>query len=183
MNNAYGADRKTLARNSSASNRLDNRRLSGNKPVVNRDIRKCPNGRTPSRKPNIVTVKKKAKTPFPIGTVFTCVVLTSLLLFVMVYFAEIDKLSNQMTKLSKEIAVLENSERKLSEKLDARDDIDMIKKRAIEMGMVSSDLLDHQYINLTNDDKTEIVQLETGKSGFGFMLSGIRELFEGFFDN
>lgn len=176
MNNAYGSNRRSLARNSSVNSR------SEQSNIRNRDIRKCPNGRMPSRKPNIVTVKKKAKTPFPVGIVFTCVVLTSLLLMVMVYFAEIDNLSNQMTKLNKQITALENSERKLSEKLEARDDIDMIKKRAAEMGMVKSDLLEHKYINLTNDDKTEIIELEGGKSGFGFMLSGIRELFEGFFD-
>ena len=101
---------------------------------------------------------------------------------VMVYFAEIDKLSNEMTKLNKEITVLENTERKLGERLDSRDDVDEIKKRAKEMGMISSELLEHKYVNLTNDDKTEIVKYENEKSGgFGFMLSGIRELFDEFF--
>ena len=176
MNNTYSNGKKRI------QSQTNIKRITSNDRVSNKQIKKCPEGRTLTRRPRIVTVKQKAKTPFPVGIVFSCVVLTALILMVMVYFAEIDKLSNEMTKLNKEIATLELSERKLSEKLDSRDDVDEIKKRAKEMGMISSELLEHKYINLTNDDKTEIVKYKNEKGGgFGFMLSGIRELFDEFF--
>lgn len=181
MNNAnsYSTGRNGKNQIQSQSN---TRRVPSNDRAVNRQVRKTPEGRTLTRRPRIVTVKQKAKTPFPVGIVFSCVVLTALILMVMVYFAEIDKLSNQMTKLNKDIITLENTKDKLSERLDSRDDIHEIEKRAKEMGMINSELLEHKYVNLTNDDKTEIVKYENEKgSGFGFMLSGIRELFDEFF--
>ena len=146
-------------------------------------IKDTPHGRRPSRKPRIVTVKQKKKTPFPVSIVFSCLIITSLLLVVMFYFAEINKFNSDLTDLKKQVTELREEKDNLQQKLDNRDDVDMIRARAQELGMVDSDMKEKNYVNLTNTDKTEIIERDNQNTGFGFMLSSIGEIFNNLFSN
>ncbi|HBL85404.1 MAG: hypothetical protein A2Y17_11895 [Clostridiales bacterium GWF2_38_85] len=170
-----------VRKSSVPEHRLPAVRASEDNAYRSRNIKRNPNGRTPSRKPRIVTVKQQKKTPFPIGIVFSCLIITSLLLVIMVYFAELNSFSNDLTQLRSQVTDLNEEKEKLATKLDERDDIGMIQTRAKELGMIDSQLKNPIYVNMTNTDKTEIVEIDDEKSGFGFMLSGIGKLLKDFF--
>ncbi|HAN20342.1 MAG: hypothetical protein A2Y15_03950 [Clostridiales bacterium GWF2_36_10] len=136
------------------------------------------------RSPQIITVRKKERSPFPTAVIFTSVIITALFLFMMMNYAEIDKYNSENAQLSAKITQLENEEANLRVKLDKKDNLVEIEKRATqELGMVKEDTLEHRNINLTREDKIEIVRYNDGEEGgFGFLLTGIGEVIRDFIE-
>lgn len=133
------------------------------------------------RKIRIDTVRKKEKTPFPTAIVFTAAMVTILVLFTMYHHAEISSVEKEIASMRSEIVSLQKEEAKLRNQLNMRyekADIDRIAQEELEM--VPSNELDREYIDLNNNDKTEIVKYEDEEMGFG-MLSSFGELLKSIF--
>lgn len=134
------------------------------------------------RNPKIITVRKKERTPFPIATVFTSVIITVLFLFMMMNYAEIDKSNKQIDDLDSKITGLKNEEANLTIKLDKKDNLIYIEKYATEeLGMVKKETLEYKTVNLLPKDKSEIMKYDDGEEGgFGFLLAGVGEVIKDF---
>lgn len=142
-------------------------------------------GRRVARQANFITVKSKdkKKSPFPITTIAFMVGITVLILFIMMNYAEIDKYNSAITDLRNEVATLQAQQEKLNLRLENKDDRTAFEKYASEeLGMVKSDSLSKYIITLNPEDKTEIMEYDDGTdTGFGYLLSGLAEVFRDFF--
>lgn len=136
----------------------------------------------PVRTPKIINVRKKERTPFPIATIFLSVMITALLLFMMMSYAEIDKYNSQINDCNVKLTKMEQEKDNLSVKLDKKDDLVYIEKYATEeLGMVKSEMLPRKTVHLNPEDKSKILKYDDGKEdGFGFLLAGIGEVINGF---
>lgn len=136
------------------------------------------------REPRFITVRKRRqeRAPFPLGIVLVLGVITVLFLFMMMNYAEIDKYNGEITSLKREVASLQAEQKKLDVRLENKNDRLLFEQYATEqLGMVKSDSLDKHIVNLGSTDKTEILSYEDGKeSGFGYLLSGLAEVFRDF---
>lgn len=147
------------------------------KAVSNRDVR----GMRAARNINIDTIRKKEKTPFPTAIVFTAMMITVLVLYTMINHAEISSVEKEIAGMRSEITALQKEEAKLRNQLTMRYEKADIERIAIEeLDMVPSSELEREYVDLTNDDKTEIVKYEDEETGIG-MLSSFGELLKSLF--
>lgn len=147
------------------------------KAVSKRDV----SGMHASRNVKIDTIRKKEKTPFPTAIVFTAMMITVLVLYTMINHAEISSVEKQISNMRSEITALQKEEAKLRNQLNMRYEKADIDRIAIEeLEMVPSSELDREYVDLTNDDKTEIVYYEDEENGVG-MLSSFGELLKSLF--
>ncbi len=141
-------------------------------------------GRVPTRsitRSGIATVRKKEKTPFPVSFVLTVAVMTVLVLYTIINYAEINTFKNEISQLKTEMSELRKTETRLQNQLNFRySEADIENVAANELGMVKSSELERKYVDLTNDDKTEIVRRE--EKGFGLLLSSIGEAIRDLFD-
>lgn len=137
------------------------------------------------RNPNIITVRKKEKTPFPIAIVFSSIILTALLLFLMMNYAEINKVNSANTELATTVNELQDDLNDLTVKLDKKDDLVYIEEYAVEkLGMVKIETLEHHRVTLPSVDKSEIIKYDDGEEGgFGFLLTGFGDVIRDFMDN
>ena len=134
------------------------------------------------RNPKIITIRKKERTPFPISIIFTSIIITTLFIFMMMNYAELDKYNNETAKNEAMLTQLKEQQRELSIKLDKKDNPIIIEKYAKEnLGMVKKETLPYDTVNLQPADKTEVIKYEDGnEEGFGFMLAGIGEVLSDF---
>lgn len=136
------------------------------------------------RNPNIITVRKKERTPFPIAIVFSSLILTALLLFLMMNYAEINKYNSDNTELATTITELQDDLQDLNVKLDKKINLVDIEKDAIEkLGMVKIETLEHHRVTLPSVDRSEIIKYEDGEEGgLGFLLTGVGEVIRDFME-
>ncbi len=147
------------------------------KSVSRRDVR----GMHASRTVKIDTIRQKEKTPFPTAVVFTALMITVLVLYTMINHAEISSMEKEIANMRTEIAVLQKEETKLRNQLNMRYEKADIDRIAVEeLDMVPSSELDREYVDLTNDDKTEIIQYQDEETGVG-ILSSFGELLKSLF--
>lgn len=147
------------------------------KAVSKRDVR----GMHAARNIKIDTIRNKEKTPFPTAIVFTAMMITVLVLYTMINHAEISSVEKEIANMRSEITALQKEETKLRNQLNMRYEKADIERIAIEeLDMVPSSELEREYVDLTNDDKTEIVKYEDEETGFG-MLSSFGELLKSLF--
>ena len=137
------------------------------------------------RNPNIITVRKKEKTPFPIAIVFSSIILTALLLFLMMNYAEINKYNSENAELTTKITDMKGELNKLSVKLDKKIDLTEIERKATQdFGMVKIESLEHHRVTLPSVDRSEIIRHDDGsEGGFGFLLNGVGEGLKDFLEN
>ncbi|HPE95838.1 MAG TPA: hypothetical protein PLT66_07230 [Bacillota bacterium] len=139
-------------------------------------------GKRPTRSVRIATVKKKEKAPFPTAIVFTSIMVTTLILYTIINYAQINTMGNEIAELRTSVSELQKSETTLQSKLNLRYNEANIEQIATErLGMVKSSELERKYVDLTNEDKTEIAEYDDGK-GFGFLLSSFGEAIKDLFD-
>lgn len=134
------------------------------------------------RAPRIINVKKKDKTPFPWSIVFTALILTSMFLFMMMNYAEVDKYRSEITELDNKITTMTKTQTDLEVKLSNKYDLDEIRNYAEnELGMVKKETLRSQYISIGQDDKSEMKSYDDGEEGgFGYLLTGLGEVIRDF---
>ena len=101
----------------------------------------------------------------------------------MMNYAEIDQYNGEIRDLRSQLGELQNQQKKLEVRLENKDDRVAFEQYAIEeLGMVKADTLNKYIITLSPEDKTEIMEYEEEKdSGFGYLLSGLAEVLDGFF--
>ncbi len=135
------------------------------------------------RSVEVVNVKKKDKSPFPWSILFTALILTSLFLFMMMNYAEVDKYRSEITELDNKISTLNKTQTELEVKLSNKYDLDDIRDYAEnELDMVKKETLRSQYISIDQIDRTEMTEYDDGEEGgFGFLLTGLGEVIRDFF--
>ncbi len=132
------------------------------------------------RAPRIVNVKKEDKAPFPWGVIIVAALFTSLFLFMMMNYAEVDKYRSEITELDKQITRLEKTQDELNVALDDKYDLKEVADYASnELGMTSEKK--YNYITIEQGDKTEMYNYDDGEEeGFGFLLTGFGEIIRDF---
>ncbi|MBQ3230967.1 MAG: hypothetical protein IJB49_08135 [Clostridia bacterium] len=136
------------------------------------------------RAPRIVNVKKKDKAPFPWSVVVVAAIMTSLFLFMMMNYAEVDKYRSEIADLDSKIATMEKTQDELEVTLSNKYDLKDIGDYASdELGMVPGDQLRHHVITIDQEDKTEMHTYDDGEEGgFGFLLTGLGEVISDFIE-
>lgn len=133
------------------------------------------------RAPRIVNVKKKDKSPFPWAMVFVAILLTGMFLFMMMNYAEVDKTRSDINDLKNQLTAMEKTEAELKVELSNKYNIGEIEQYAREeLGMTNIEG-EYQIITPNQEDKTEMQTYDDGEEGgFGFLLTGLGEVIEGF---
>lgn len=172
---------RTISKKNTALAKSSNRVVnSGNKAVST----KRASNLHAVRAPRIVNVKKKDKAPFPWSVVAVAVIMTSLFLFMMMNYAEVDKYRSEIASLDNKIATMEKTQADLQVTLSNKYDLKDIGNYASdELGMVPGDQLRHHVITIEQEDKTEMHTYDDGEEGgFGFLLTGLGEVIKDFIE-
>ena len=128
--------------------------------------------------------RREDRKPFPLGMICILGLITVLLLFMMMNYAEIDRYNGEIRDLNNQLAELKTEQTKLNNRLDGRDNFDAYRAFAEEnLGMIKDTNEPDQIILPDFEDRTEIAE-QTGsveeEGGVGYLLSGIAEVLRGF---
>lgn len=139
----------------------------------------------PSRRPQIQRVARKDRAPFPVGVVCIAIILTFLLLFMVMNFAEINKYNSEIASLNSRVDKLKTNEDALKSSLEQKEgSIDLNAYARDTLGMVDGNTINKEYVSLIPEDKTEMYHYDEPESGgFGMLLAGIGEVINGFFND
>lgn len=170
---------------SSGARKVPVGRGSGKTPPAVRQSRKGSHRRA-VRRVSFKTLRKRPedRKPFPLGMICILGLITVLLLFMMMNYAEIDRYNGEIRDLNNHLAELKTEQTKLNNRLDARDNFDAYRAFAEEnLGMLKDTNEPDQIITPDFEDRTEIAE-QTGtaeeEGGVGYLLSGIAEVLRGF---
>ncbi|MBO4276821.1 MAG: hypothetical protein J5925_00300 [Clostridia bacterium] len=135
------------------------------------------------RAPRVINVKKQDKKPFPWAVVFVAIILTTLFLFMMMNYAEVDKYRSEIADLDSKMATMQKVQDTLEVQLTNKYNLSDIKDYAEnELGMVTKDKLTHHRITIDQEDKIEMHSYDDGEEGgMGFLLTGFGEVIRDFF--
>lgn len=138
------------------------------------------------RRVSFKTLRKRPedRKPFPLGMICILGLITVLLLFLMMNYAEIDRYNGEIRDLNNHLAELKTEQTKLNNRLDGRDNFDAFRAYAEEnLGMIKDTNEPDQIILPDFEDRTEITeQSESAEKdgGVGYLLSGLAEVLRGF---
>ena len=128
-------------------------------------------------------MKSKEKKPFPVSFIFTAVLFTLLIMFMILNYVMLNDYSIDVANLNDQLNELVQNEKELSLELTKKEDISSIEDIAKnEFGMVKSEKVTRKYISLEGADKTEILSdksndknypIFTAMSAIGNALSDI----------
>lgn len=133
-----------------------------------------------NEKKNVHIVKASGQTRQPIlGLIVAAVICTALFAFMMWTSAEINESTQAISELQSRLATLSSQEKELNLQLELKNDLRVIEEKAsLEYGMIKSDNLTKQHVNIDNQDKIEVVEEEEQEeSTFSTMMSIIGENF------
>lgn len=137
------------------------------------------------RAPQIVTIKKKDKAPFPWSAVIICALFTCMFLFMMMNYAEVNKYQKEIVSLDNKIASMQKNQDELQVTLNNKYDLAEVGEYATEMlGMVpGNQIVNRKVITIEQNDKIEMYNYDDGEEGgFGFLLNGLGEVIRDFLD-
>ncbi len=135
------------------------------------------------RAPQVISIKKKDKAPFPWSVVACAVIMTALFLFMMMNYAEVDKYRSEIAGLNSQLTKLEKEQADLKVTLSNKYDLTDIERYASEnLGMTKNVPESNVHIITTEQhDKTEMHKYDDGEEGgFGFLLTGLGEVIRDF---
>ncbi len=121
--------------------------------------------------------------PFPLGMICILGLITVLLLFMMMNYAEIDQYNGEIRDLNNRLAELKAEQTRLNNRLEGRDDFDAYRAFAEEeLGMIQDTDEPDQIITPDFEDQTEIAERRESaeEGGVGYLLSGLAEVLRGF---
>ena len=123
-------------------------------------------------KQKIITVKVKSG-KMPWHTIFAALLSTMIIMTMVINYVRLNELTNQYSRMQRQIVSLSETKRKLGITMDQKNDLLYFEKEAVEMGMVKSDRVAKRYINLDSGEKIEVPE----KTGGGLVkwLTGIFE--------
>ena len=137
------------------------------------------------RAPQVVTVKKQNKSPFPWAAVLVTAIFTCLFLFMMMNYAQVDSYRSELADLNDKTVTMQKNYDELKAAYTNKYDPGEIVDYAMEnFGMVPVETLDYTVITIEQPDKTELHNYDDGEEGgFGFLLNGLGEVLDEFLDN
>lgn len=125
----------------------------------------------------IHTVNAKVRAPLPVGIIFISFVCTVLFMYIIFNTVQISEQNREINSMKSELNVLEAERKDCEIRLEEKNDLQYIEEYALnELGMVKSDQLARQYVNVENEDKIEIIAEDENTSVFNF--GGLSDLAE-----
>ncbi len=135
-------------------------------------------------KPTIKTYKNPTTRPFPIAVVFSSLICTILIMFIVYNYVKLNEYTSEASALTNQLTALKQTEEELNNELAKRVDLMEIERIAKEdYGMIKNDHLTKKYITIENEDKTVVVTDEPEGTGSSYttLMSIIADLFSEFF--
>lgn len=119
-------------------------------------------GKTEAAKPRpaarIHTIRADRRIPMPLGIIFTSFACTVMFMYIIFNMVQISEQSREINVMKAELSVLSEEKKDRERALEMKNDLRYIEQYAVdELGMVKSDQLARQYVNIENEDKIEIV--------------------------
>lgn len=154
------------------------RRPMAQKPTVRRS--------TTDIKFKIVTKKVATKKPFPIQLVASSFAFTLMFLFLLINYATLDQLKDEVESRDKVIEELTIKRDRLEEMVTIKDNYEEIANYAEqELGMVRKDEIENQYyIDIHKQDDVVITEYDDEpENGIGVLLTGVGNVLKNFFNS
>ncbi len=132
-----------------------------------------------------IVVKNKNKKKGYAPTVFAIILFSGLLLTNVWSQIQLDKVSDDVASMNRQLADLEAQEEEYTQKLAKKnekaleDAADYIEN---EIGMVKGDSATTVYVELQLDDETVVIEKEKSKNGWTTLLSSVGRFFSDLFD-
>ena len=121
---------------------------------------------------NIRTVRSATRVPLPTAIIFMSLVCTVLFMYIIFNMVQISEKERVINSMNDELNTLDAEKGKLLGELEKKNDLNYIEDYALnKLGMVKSDQLSRQYVNIQSEDKIEIVTDTVG--GAKKNLSGL----------
>ena len=179
-------ERKTSNQTRNSSNK--NAVVSKKANVVRKNINKSVSPKRVSsmhavKKVMVETKRKEDRQPFPWSIVVVATLFTTLFLFMMMNYAEVDKYRNEIASLDSKIATMQKNQDELEVTLNNKYDLTEIREYASEqLGMVpGNQISNRKIITIDQGDRIEMHKYDDGEEGgFGFLLSGLGEVIRDF---
>ncbi len=126
----------------------------------------------------IVKARGEKKQPI-FGIMMTALIFTILFMFIMWTSAQINESTQAIGDLQTRLTQLTDREKELNFLMEKKNDLRVIEEMAsLEYGMVKSDNLTKQHVNISNEDKIEVSEPEeVEESTFSTVMSAIGENF------
>lgn len=125
----------------------------------------------------IHTVSADIRVPMPTAILFMSFICTVLFMYIIFNMVQISEQAREINTMKSELSALDVEKKDYEKELDAKNDLRYIEEYAIsELGMVKSDQLARQYVNIESEDKIEI--MSDTDSGAGENYSGLSALFK-----
>jgi len=116
-----------------------------------------------AEKPKVKVITKVAteKRPFPATFVAYSIVFTILFMFLLISFSQINEYTIKINHIKNNISEQQKEQTRLKLLIDSRDDLRYIEEEATQkLGMVKSDKLTKQYVNIAGKDKLEVTEVK-----------------------
>ena len=136
---------------------------------------------TEEKKMSTVKVEKK---PLPINVLLISLLCTLFIAAMIFSYIQINEYTVQVSELRSTVSELMSEDKELSSALEQKNDMAVIEQKAQELGMVKADRLTKKHINLTNEDKVEVIETDSSEdeSIVTTIMSGILSNFDGLSD-
>lgn len=106
----------------------------------------------------IHTVTSSIRVPMPTAILFMSFICTVLFMYIIFNMVQISEQGREINAMKSELNVLNVEKKDYEKELDAKNDLRYIEEFALnELGMVKSDQLARQYVNIESEDKIEIM--------------------------
>lgn len=112
---------------------------------------------TGADEPKIRTIRSAEKAPFPVGVLFACVLCAVMFMYIIYNSIQLNEVQKNVNALKNELSEQTVAKKELELRLERKNDLIAIEKRAKELGMVRMDELTKYYVTITPEEKIEIV--------------------------
>lgn len=116
----------------------------------------------------IHTIRSEKRIPMPLGILFTSFACTVMFMYIIFNMVQISEQNREINVMKAELSLLTEKKKDRERDLEMKNDLRYIEQYAVdELGMVKSDQLARQYVNIENEDKIEIMaDTEIDPSGY-----------------
>lgn len=112
---------------------------------------------TGADEPKIRTVRATERKPFPIGIFFGCILCAVMFMYMVYNSIQLNEVQKNVNALKTELSEQTAEKKELELRLERKNDLIAIEKRAKELGMVRMDELTKYYVTITPEEKIEIM--------------------------
>ncbi len=138
-------------------------------------VREKAGERTRTGRTVIIKKRVKAETPFPIGFVFYCLIISVMLMFIAYSYSVVNNISYEIGELEASIAQNKQENERLAIELDRKNDLTYIEKEAAgRLGMVKSTEVEKHYVSISGGDKVVITKENQQTDAFGTTFDGLK---------